>query len=380
MMKWLLLFCTRFGGLSQPKAGLDVAHQLPARYSMAPLHTSAGSPAALLAATTNRHCAYCLSADAMSLCSGCHRRAYCSKECCAKDAVQGAGGQVHSLWCSLPCGEEDIDWAVKPIAGKGLGVVALRDMPRFTRIMVDGMRRDDHPAIVDLMPLGASRQAKIDLNGFTATAGGKQTQALYLRGARINHCCTPNAFSSPDQTKQCTSIIACADIQAGQEITIAYKSFSDAILSLSDGQQTPPAQQEIINYLRDWHGIQCPADCLCRDKQAYIRCVQAFVKASEWHAALRAGDLDKAMAVTEDLLVLLDSVHAKYTNRFLFLASTASVVLQRPGRHLQRIGELVAEVLSVGKQIGHPDSDVGKGLINLERMYKDAVQRAKQVK
>ncbi len=34
-------------------------------------------------------------------------------------------------------GEEDLDWKVESIPGKGLGVVALRDFPALSRIMVD---------------------------------------------------------------------------------------------------------------------------------------------------------------------------------------------------------------------------------------------------
>ena len=34
-------------------------------------------------------------------------------------------------------GEEDLDWKVEAIPGKGLGIVALRDFPALTRVMVD---------------------------------------------------------------------------------------------------------------------------------------------------------------------------------------------------------------------------------------------------
>ena len=39
--------------------------------------------------------------------------------------------------CKLECGEEDLDWKVESIPGKGLGIVALKDFPAVARIMVD---------------------------------------------------------------------------------------------------------------------------------------------------------------------------------------------------------------------------------------------------
>ncbi len=39
--------------------------------------------------------------------------------------------------CKLECGEEDLDWKVQSIPGKGFGIVALKDFPIMSRIMVD---------------------------------------------------------------------------------------------------------------------------------------------------------------------------------------------------------------------------------------------------
>jgi len=43
-----------------------------------------------------RHCAFCLQKNAKQLCGGCHKRAYCSKECQTKD-WKGTG-QNHKFW------------------------------------------------------------------------------------------------------------------------------------------------------------------------------------------------------------------------------------------------------------------------------------------
>lgn len=36
----------------------------------------------------------------------------------------------------MECGEEDLDWKVAPIPGKGLGIVALRDIPPKYRSVI----------------------------------------------------------------------------------------------------------------------------------------------------------------------------------------------------------------------------------------------------
>lgn len=83
-----------------------------------------------------RHCAFCLVPirnEDVKLCGKCHRRAYCSRACQTldwtdnsqptnNDAGQRGQGQGHKHWCKLLCGEEDLDWIVIPVTGKGLGL------------------------------------------------------------------------------------------------------------------------------------------------------------------------------------------------------------------------------------------------------------------
>ncbi len=47
-------------------------------------------------------------------------------------------GQGHASWCGLECGEEDVDWRVDLIPGKGRGLIAIKDIPLKSRIIVDG--------------------------------------------------------------------------------------------------------------------------------------------------------------------------------------------------------------------------------------------------
>ena len=75
---------------------------------------------------------------------------------------------LFQFWCQLECGEEDLDWEIREIPGKGLGVVALRDIPAKTRIMVDrGYTKDEvrnRPQVMDLSPLDGTFEKKFQVN------------------------------------------------------------------------------------------------------------------------------------------------------------------------------------------------------------------------
>lgn len=144
-----------------------------------------------------RYCSYCLiliSYEKVILCAKCGHRAYCSKPCQTKDwetpTSAGTGGQQsqgHKNWCDLRCCEEDIDWKVAPVEGKGL--IALKPIPAKSRILVDAcqLSPDAHPATKDVLPEGETNlQEKCYLN---AVGGGE----LCLRISRANHDCLPNA-------------------------------------------------------------------------------------------------------------------------------------------------------------------------------------------
>jgi hypothetical protein len=85
-----------------------------------------------------RHCAFCLKeSPGMKICGGCNKRAYCSMACQKKDWSPSGQGQGHKNWCKVSCCEEDVDWKVQKVPGKGLGLVALKDIPKLARVVVD---------------------------------------------------------------------------------------------------------------------------------------------------------------------------------------------------------------------------------------------------
>jgi hypothetical protein len=80
----------------------------------------------------------------VKLCGKCKKRAYCSRDCQLVDWPLKGKGQGHKNWCHLECGEEDVDWEVTPIPGKGLGIVAKRLIPVLYRIIVEAVFTDPH--------------------------------------------------------------------------------------------------------------------------------------------------------------------------------------------------------------------------------------------
>lgn len=93
-------------------------------------------------------CLKVCASPAIRLCGGCKKRAYCSKDCQEADWSVTGQGQRHQNWCGkYECGEEDVEWEVVPVPGKGLGVVAKEFIPAKYRIIVEPVYRDpfSHP-------------------------------------------------------------------------------------------------------------------------------------------------------------------------------------------------------------------------------------------
>lgn len=207
-----------------------------------------------------RHCAFCLKSfknETIKLCGKCKKRAYCSRECQVADWPSEGKGQGHKNWCSLQCGEEDIDWKVCEVPGKGLGLVAMRLLPAKYRIIVDGCHAvNDHPAIKDLMPINGTYKEKCNLN---CVGRGDGRPALCLRISRANHDCNANADHWCDETFNAVVLFAQRDIAEGEEICINYQLFNDISSNVS-------AQQSRHLLRTNWR-IICAKNCFCYDKE-----------------------------------------------------------------------------------------------------------------
>ena len=96
-----------------------------------------------------RHCSFCLQiCYPAKVCSKCHKRAYCSRECQVADWKPQDKGQGHKTWCQYECGEEDVNWEVVPVPGIGLGIVARRTIPAVYRIIDEPVFSIQNPIII----------------------------------------------------------------------------------------------------------------------------------------------------------------------------------------------------------------------------------------
>ncbi|KAF2069195.1 hypothetical protein CYY_009485 [Polysphondylium violaceum] len=217
-----------------------------------------------------RHCAFCLKeiqGNEIKRCGKCQARAYCSRECQVDD--WSGKGQNHKLWCDERVCEEDIDWDIRIAEGKGLGLFAKRDIPRYTKILVDkgyhSRKEVPQPLLESLMPHSGSLAAKWDFNNMYSSEGGEN---LGVRVSRLNHDCNNNATFKYIPDLKVFIIVSIVDIAKDQEITIQYQSFND----VSKDAKYRNVRLMILN--EKW-GIKCQADCVCRDKAVRLRIEKA---------------------------------------------------------------------------------------------------------
>ncbi|TLS24953.1 hypothetical protein PpBr36_07507 [Pyricularia pennisetigena] len=139
-------------------------------------------------------------------------------------------------------------YAVVPVPGKGLGVVATR------RIRAGEILVADHPLLladveaaaaargglllrlaVESLPLpgrffdlarsygaGDAVEDVLNTNTFAVGVGDGDYMGLYPEIARINHACSPNSFSRFHPSDLTMDVGAMRDIMPGEEITISY--------------------------------------------------------------------------------------------------------------------------------------------------------------
>lgn len=115
----------------------------------------------------------------------------------------------------MDCGEEDVDWEIVPIKGKGLGIVAKRMIPSSYRIMVDAICTDPSAA-VDLMPIGGTLEEKVELNQLGTSVG----PVLCLKISRVNHDCRDNAGHFYVEDIKVKILYAIRDIKKGEKFVL----------------------------------------------------------------------------------------------------------------------------------------------------------------
>ena len=150
--------------------------------------------------------------------------------------------------------------------GKGLGVIALRDIPPFTRVMVDrGYTFDEaknDPRFVDLHPKDDTGLDKFMLN--SAGLGEEFPGKVAYRISRVNHSCDPNTFFYVDDLHKASMLVSVKPIKVGEEICAT----SDILFNYKP-RFGPTHPKDRLEYhwrtLRYFRNISCPSDCVCLD-------------------------------------------------------------------------------------------------------------------
>jgi len=160
-------------------------------------------------------------------CSQCKEVKYCSKKCQARAWKAG-----HKVSCGKIC--------VRPIPGKGLGVIASRDIKRgevlvsempllnftFGNGLTESLQKMSHSSRRKLMGLH-DRQSedgrRKSVLGVVVTncLGGRdgRTTLVYFTISRFNHSCLPNVRVDKNFP---TNVIAVTDIACGDEVSWCY--------------------------------------------------------------------------------------------------------------------------------------------------------------
>jgi hypothetical protein len=251
------------------------------------------------------------------------------------------------LWCSLNCCEEDIDWVLQPIRGKGLGVVAKRFIPMMSRILVDPVRDVTFPGVLDLQPINGTLLDKERLNSFRSS----DESMLFIRVARMNHDCNANASQAFDEDSRVMLVVANRDIHPGEEICINYTN-----LNGKSGYCSPDEARLI---LRDKWGIVCADTCKCFDIEYSKMLTRCRDLDHELNRMIYAGNPAGGLLKVDELLGLLDIVNATWTWKRRANWKGFKIAIMRPDT-LKLASIYGRRAVCIYSAISHPASDKAK--------------------
>jgi len=161
--------------------------------------------------------------------------------------------------------------AVRPIDGKGLGVVAVRPIPIGARLLAEAPLVEHGPGMISAADAVAAlpdgdRSVFYSLVQNEARFGPKKTvagifgtnshpchafregyKAIFPLASRINHSCDPNAVYKWNGALRRLTVHACRPIEAGEEIACSY--------GFADGNAVSRAQRRA--HLKGLFGFDC---------------------------------------------------------------------------------------------------------------------------
>ena len=182
-----------------------------------------------------RCCGWCYGMGATMKCAMCPR-AYCSRDCQVKDWKVGR----HKVWCGK-AGEKCVDYEIREVRDKGLGLFTMRDFQRGEKILVEravaiepgtrqSISRDQlknenvRHATLALAPT-ESTDLNVIFHVNCAALGDDDDDAgtgLFLNFSRVNHDCVGNSAHYWDPDLGLKLLVANHDIPAGSEVTFSY--------------------------------------------------------------------------------------------------------------------------------------------------------------
>ncbi|KAL8811926.1 MAG: hypothetical protein Q9200_001424 [Gallowayella weberi] len=157
-------------------------------------------------------------------------------------------------------------WQVRHVVGAGQGCIALNYIPRGTLLLKEAPlfvieEVEDGPlspntktqinhavaelgsnqfrsfkALIDPTPGRANDYGRFQINNFQMTSHPTQNtfqQGIFLRAARFNHSCVPNAHFTWNPVLGCLTVFATQGIHGGNEILINYQ-YEDAYKSRAE--------------------------------------------------------------------------------------------------------------------------------------------------
>ena len=199
-----------------------------------------------------RYCNYCYIQEdnntKFSLCSICHETTYCSRHC------QRLNWKQHKLWCCCNVGILNVDFEVREVDKKGLGVFAKRSFLKGDKIMVErpvfSTRENSGPLDWEnnYMQLPNSIKAainalhKVSVDHYSralrlpthsldffrynqhhlAIMSNKFSDGLFITVSRMNHSCLGNCEVSFLDDHNVGVVSALTDIAVGEELCYSY--------------------------------------------------------------------------------------------------------------------------------------------------------------
>jgi hypothetical protein len=286
-------------------------------------------------------CSYCYNKyqkSEMKVCGKCWKRRYCSKECQKKD---WSDGQCHRYWCGKSgYGESGIDWRIVPISEeKGLGMIALREMPVNYRVLIERPFQYEEfvrlPAAEDLLPTNSTLLEKFQLNSITCEMEERTEPMIFMNMSRINHSCDPSCSHEDIQItgKHMKILLTNRLIAAGEEITYSYTDLGD-----------PVASRCLLQ--KKWN-IHCSSEnCFCYLPSNYYPLMKQLDE--EIWIECKQGDVGKGLEKVGKLLFLCDQYCPAKKRRTLFdgfqIAVMKSETVSEGLRFLQLGYDLTVEI------------------------------------